>query len=265
MKVFVLGGTGLVGSAFVRHCAAHGIACESITRANRAEYEGRICDVLVDAHGNSRKFLADRDPRADFDATVRSVGDALHAFKYGAYVLCSSCDVYNDFADSAATREDAAIDPVRQSRYGFHKRLAEQLVQYEARRHLILRFGGFVGPGLKKNPIYDILHGGPLWLHSESRLQYMHTDAAAKIVFGLLDAGKIGEVFNVCGNGLVRLQDVIERVKGPVAFKENSPRVTYEINIDKIKTHSIVPSSGDAVFAFVDQFNAQSPRVRVTA
>ncbi|RIK69844.1 MAG: NAD-dependent dehydratase [Planctomycetota bacterium] len=259
MIVFVLGGRGFVGSAFVRWLTARDIACEIVSRDNWDAFAGRRCDVLINAAGNSKKFLSDRDPAADFDATVRATFDSLHRFKFDRYVLCSSCDVYDDYADPGRTREDAPIDPMRQSRYGFHKQLAEHLVRYEANQPLIIRFGGFVGPGLKKNPIFDILRGGPLWLHPDSRLQYLHTDEAARIVWQLVESGRWGETVNVCGDGVVRLADVIARVGQPVTVQPDSPTVHYEINIDKLRGWMPVPRSEQAVFAFVDA-EKQPPR-----
>ncbi len=259
MTVFILGGRGFVGSAFVRLFAARGIACEVVARDNWEALAERRCDVLINAAGNSKKFLSDRDPVADFDATVRMTFDSLHRFKFDRYVLCSSCDVYDDYADPSRTREDAPIDPARQSRYGFHKQLAEQLARYEAKQAMIIRFGGFVGPGLKKNPIFDILRGGPLWLHPDSRLQYLHTDDAAKIVWQLVESGRWGETVNVCGDGVVRLADVIARVGHPVAVQPDCPTVHYEINIDKLRGWMTVPRSEPAVFTFVDA-EKQLPR-----
>jgi nucleoside-diphosphate-sugar epimerase len=251
MTVFVLGGRGFVGSAFVRILAARGIACEAIGRDDWAAYAGRRCDVLINAAGNSRKYLADREPAADFAATVQMTADSLHRLSFNRYVLCSSCDVYDDFADPRRTREDAPIDPARQSRYGFHKQLAEQVARRDGNQPLIVRFGGFVGPGLKKNAIYDILHGGPLWLDPDSRLQYMHSDEAAAIVWRLVEAGHWGESFNVCGDGVVRLADVMQRAGRQVAVQPGCPRVHYEINIDKLRGLVEVPRTKDAVYRFV--------------
>ena len=49
-------------------------------------------------------------------------------------------------------------------------------MRHSTRNWLILRLGGFVGLGLKKNPIYDILQGGPLWLAPESELQFLQVE-----------------------------------------------------------------------------------------
>ncbi len=251
--VFVIGGHGFVGSGFVRLLQRLEAPHRVIQRDNYHEFVGQSCDVLINANGNSSKLLSRREPATDFNASVQTVMASLHDFKCEKYVLCSTCDVYNDVTDPGLNREDAAIDPRKQSRYGFHKHLAEQLVRYEQPNHLIIRFGGFIGPGLKKNAVYDILHGGPLWLDPESALQFLHTDAAAELVWTLTEAAGAGEVVNVCGAGLVRLRDVLQRVGREVPVQPDSPRVSYQINIEKLQGYCSVPRSEDAVFAYVDE------------
>ena len=127
--------------------------------------------------------------------------------------------------------------------YGFHKSLAEQCVRYAAPDWLIFRMGGFVGPGLRKNAIYDILHGGPLWLDPRSELQFLLTDRLAEIVIDLAARDIHNEVFNLCGNGVVSLTEVIEATGREVAVNPASPRVRYEVSVDKISRYVEPPST----------------------
>jgi nucleoside-diphosphate-sugar epimerase len=172
-------------------------------------------------------------------------------FRYRRYVHLSSCDVYPTCDSAETTREEQIPDPARQSPYGFHKYLAEQCVQHVAREWLILRFGGFVGPGLKKNAIYDILRGGPLYLDPASELQYLHTARAAEIAFRLLDGGVGNEVFNVCGKGVVRLSEVAALSPTAVIAKPGSPLVRYEISLEKLSRYVAPPETRPEVLAFV--------------
>lgn len=249
--IFIIGGKGFVGSAFVRVCEATGRRYAVITRQNYQEFIGRKCDVLINADGNSKKFLAEKDPMFDFDASVRTVRASLIDFKYDCYVYLSSCDVYPDCSSPATTSEAQEIDVSRQSPYGFHKYLAEQCVRHAAKKWLIIRFGGFVGPGLKKNPIYDILNGGPLWLDPESELQFIHTDQAAKIVLNLLDQGIFNDVFNICGRGVVKLHEIMDWIGRQVPVQPGSPRVRYEVNINKILTLTEIPETRSTVVDFI--------------
>ncbi|MBI1920693.1 MAG: NAD-dependent epimerase/dehydratase family protein [Geobacter sp.] len=250
--IFIMGGNGFVGSAFVRLCRRSGIPYAIIDRQNYQSFVGRTCDIFINANGNSKKFLSDKEPLTDFDASIRTVCASLHDFRYGKYILCSSCDVYPDVADPARNREDAAIESKRLSRYGFHKYVAEQFVRYEADNHLIFRCGGFVGPGMKKNAIFDILSGGPLWLDPESELQFIHTDRAADIVWQLIGQGVTNETLNLCGKGLIKLASVIDKVGHPVTVNDGSPRVTYHISTEKIEKYVEIPPTRETVTAFVE-------------
>jgi nucleoside-diphosphate-sugar epimerase len=249
--IFILGGHGLVGSAFARVCERSKKQFSIIDRQNYKDHVGLPCDLFVNANGNSRKPLAKSDPLADFDASVRSVRVSLVDFRYEKYIHLSSCDVYPDCSTPQVTMEDQSLDPALQSPYGCHKFLAEQCVRHAAKEWIVFRLGGFVGPGLKKNAVFDILNGGPLWLQPESALQFLHTDDAARIIFDLADRGISREALNLCGSGLVRLSEVMEWVGNDVPVKPGSPLVRYDVSLDKIAGLTTIPDTRAAVREFV--------------
>jgi len=249
--IFILGGKGFVGSAFVRYCEQNNLEHVIIGRDNYAEFVGRHCDIFINANGNSKKFLAREQPLAEFDASVRSVRASLVDFAMDYYVHLSSCDVYPDCSSLVTTREDVALDVARQSPYGFHKYLAEQCVHHSAPRWLIVRMGGFVGPGLKKNPIFDILSGGVLWLDPDSELQFLRTDDNARLVFELIHRGVAGEIINVCGQGVISLREVMSAAGKTVQVKPGSPRMRYDVSIEKLSRRMPVPPTRENVLAFV--------------
>lgn len=247
--IFILGGNGFVGSAFVRFCQSNGLDYTIIDRTNYDEHLGKSCDVFINANGNSSKILAKKDPLADFDATVRSTKKSLIDFQFEKYVLLSSCDVYPDCSSPETTREDSVIDISKQSPYGFHKLLAEECVRHCASNWLIIRMGGMVGIGLKKNPIFDIINGGLLWVDPKSELQYMNTEDVAKTVFELIDKEITNQIFNVCGSSLMRIDELLKTFH--VRVNQNSPLVRYDVNIDKIQKIVKMPDSIESVLHFV--------------
>jgi nucleoside-diphosphate-sugar epimerase len=251
--IFIKGGNGFLGQGFVSYCQKNNLKYKIITRENYEEFIGKECDILVNANGNSKKFLANEDPKYEFDATVKSVVRSLHDIKYRKYIMCSTCDVYNDFENYEASKETIKINMKTQSRYGFHKYTAEQFVRYEANEYLIFRFGGFVGEGLKKNAIYDILNGGPLWLDPQSQLQFIDKMEAVKSVFNILNSGIKNEIINICGNGLVKLQNIINLTPYDIKVKENSPKVIYNINIDKLLSYVSISSSEEVVKNYIER------------
>ena len=215
--IFVLGANGFVGSAFVRRLSNLNLPFIPVTRTNYTDYVGHPCRILINASGNSRKYLATREPAHEFDLSVTSVLRAICDFRPARYVHLSSIDVYNDVSNPTNNCENVSIDPAHLSAYGFSKYMAELVVKHYAPNWLILRLGGMVGPGLKKNPIYDLLHGGSLYVHPDSLYQYVSTDRVAEIVFDLAQSNIRGEVFNLCGDTLISPRQVAGWLQRPDA------------------------------------------------
>lgn len=254
MKVGVIGGNGFVGSAFSRYFQKESIDCCVIGRENYHEFVGSRFDILINANGNSKKFLAAQNPQQEFSETVVSVQRSLLDFGYSVYVLCSTVDVYNDLKNPALNHEDADIDPSSISKYGLHKLLAENLVRNYASTWLIFRFGGFVGPGLKKNSIFDLLNYVPLRVNIDSAYQYLPTDFAAEAVFKIVSGNSGNEIFNLCGKGVVSLREVMTAAFPGYEVKyfgDDPPLERYEVNIDKVNRLVDVPSSKESVYAYV--------------
>lgn len=253
-KVIIIGGEGFVGSAYTRFCEQNNLDYLVINRFNYYDCIGSSCDLLINANGNSKKFLARENPLSEFDASVRSVRESLIDFKAKKYVFLSSCDVYPDCSNFESTKEETIINIAKQSPYGFHKYLAEQCVRHSHKNWLIFRMGGFVGIGLKKNAVFDILEGDKMWLDPQSKLQYINTDTAANIVMDIIKKDFNQEVFNLCGNGLIELQEIIDFIDSKVSVNPNSLKVQYEVSINKLKEIIDVPNTRDTVLNFVDAY-----------
>lgn len=254
--IYVLGGQGFVGSAFVRWCESRRVDHVSVTRANYQSLRGSSCDLFINANGNSRKFLADRDPLADFDMNVRSALSTTRDFKFGKYVLISSIDVYDDVSDQTKTHEGAEIRPEALSAYGFSKYLTELVVRRHTRDWIIPRLGGMVGPGLKKNPVFDVVSGQKLWVDPASEFQFINTDEVARIVMELVATGRNKEVFNVCGDGDVTISDVMAWAGRSLPRDPGLPTLHYAVCVDKLRSLTSVPRTAAAVRAFVETWHA---------
>jgi nucleoside-diphosphate-sugar epimerase len=256
--VAVVGAGGFVGSAFVRELERRRVVVVPITRDGPA-HGGLRPDVVVDAAGNSRKYLADEAPQQDFEATVAHRLRTLLDFPAAVHLHVSTIDVYSDLRSPGTTGESTPLVPERASRYGAHKMLAEMLVRHYATRWLIVRLGGMVGPGLKKNPVHDILNRAPLRIHPDSRYQFMATDDVARLSWDLLQGGAAADVFNVCGAGLVSPRDIARwagRELNLTAGHPAEPRIV-EANIDKVARQAIVPVTEATVRAFLAETGCQ--------
>lgn len=251
--IFLLGGNGFVGSGFARELERAGTAFKIITRANYGEFVGSSCDVFINANGNSSKLLGRTDPKSEFRASVLSVRDSLEDFRFGTYVFLSTSDVYPDPSSRALTDERADLDVAAQSTYGFHKYLAEQCVRHSAPSWLIIRQGGFIGPGLKKNAVFDVLHGDKIWVHPESRFQYIHTDDSARACLALLGQGVVREVFNVSARGTISVGELMQLSGRTVPAPDDAIASSFEISTAKAETRITLPTTRDCVYRFLKE------------
>lgn len=258
--VTIIGADGFVGSAFVRYLTTQGISVTAVTLQNYADKTGKASQIVIEAGCNSKKYLADEEPKKEFDLSVAHRLRTLRDFPSDLHVHVSSVDVYHDLTSPETTNEDIAIDLVRISHYGLHKLMAEQLVRHYAPKWIIVRLAGMVGPGLKKNPIYDILHGHPLRIHPDSKYQFMSTDSVARTVWNLLDKKCQNEVFNICGQGLIsprevaKLADLTLELRG--SFATSQPRIV-DINTSKISAWENLPNTMETVSTFVSDYLKQ--------
>jgi nucleoside-diphosphate-sugar epimerase len=232
MRVTVVGANGFVGSSFVRLLAQRpDVELVCVTRQNFESLPPTHSDVVIEAACNSKKFLADQDPLSEFESSVTHRIKSVLRFTGNLQVHISSVDVYSNLTSPVTTREDSTIDPGSVSRYGMHKFLAEQLIRHYAPRWVILRLAGMVGLGLRKNPVHDILHGHPLRIHPDSRYQFMLTDEVARVAWGLIERGVEGEIFNVCGDGLISMRE-IARLAGKELDRTTLPADAAPRNVE---------------------------------
>lgn len=253
----VLGGKGFVGRAIAAEATWRGYQVIVVDKDEYESAKGTPCDLLINANGNSKKFLARENPGLEFDLSVRSVLYSLHDFPAGRYVHLSTMDVYPDVADPKLNHEAAVIDTNRQSPYGFHKYLAEQLVRHYAKDWLIFRMAGFVGQGLWKNPVFDLLNNIPLRVHPDSQYQYLNTRDLAAAIFDMIKKPVSGEVFNITGQGVMSLREVSSLIPGHRLDPawDALPKERYEMNLDKISRHVRIPRTQETVAAFIQQWS----------
>ncbi len=248
--IFVIGGNGFVGSGFVRHLRTQEVPVTVVDRTNYEHLRGAECDVLINANGNSKKNFSKNDPKGDFQASVSSVRDSLVDFKFKKYVFLSSGDVYPNCSKLNFTREDSILNPAEQSPYGFHKYLAELCVQHAAKDWLIFRGNGFVGQGMKKNSVFDVLYGEKLWVHPDSRFQFINTDDSARLVMELLNRGFSNHVFNLTATGTISVHEMMLLAGRSIPYDPTMKPVYCELSTEKASQHLFLPSTFETIQKF---------------
>lgn len=148
MSRALIGYTGFVGSTLLRQ--AH---FDDLYRStNIAEVRGRSYGLVISAGAPAQKWLANRNPEDDL-AQIQALMGHLDLMRASTFVLISTVDVFKDpvGVDESSPVETEGLHP-----YGRHRYLLEQFVVNRFPKHLIVRLPGLVGPGLRKNAIFDL-------------------------------------------------------------------------------------------------------------
>lgn len=150
----LIGHSGFVGTTLSRlgHYAAR------YRSTDIASIAGRSFDTVVCAGAPAQKWIANRDPEAD-RLKIEGLITHLKSMTCQTFVLISTVDV---FSNPNGVDETTAIDEAGLHAYGLHRRMLERFVEQHFARHLIVRLPGLVGPGLRKNVIFDLLNDNNL-------------------------------------------------------------------------------------------------------
>lgn len=150
----LIGYSGYVGTTLLKQATF-----KSLFRStNISDIEGQSFDTVVCAGAPAQKWVANREPDTD-----RKKIDGLIAYlrtvTCKTFILISTVDV---FKNPIGVDEDTPVDESGLHAYGLHRRLLEKFVENHFTNHLIVRLPGLVGPGLRKNVIFDFLNDNNL-------------------------------------------------------------------------------------------------------
>ncbi len=249
----ILGGTGLIGSAMCAYFKENGKDVVCIDSKNYGQHKGIKGNVLLNCNGNTYRYKANKDPQWDFQASVVSVKESLFDFQVDLYIYISTVDVYSDISNPANNREDAIINPVALDSYGFHKWLAERLVEKYAKRSVIFRTGTALGEKMKKGPVYDLLSGKELQMSPQSELSMIDTVYIAKATGEIIEKQPQREIYNLTGTGCVKLEELIRQADMAAKFSGSAKNILYKYNInnEKIRRVISIPSSAEIATNFI--------------
>lgn len=150
----LIGCSGFVGSVLLRQTDFAG--CFRST--NIGEVADLAWDTVICAAAPAAKWIANSEPETD-RANINALMESLRTVKCQRFILISTVDVFGspvDVDENSPVREDGLHV------YGLHRRLLEKFVESRFENHLIVRLPGLVGPGLRKNVIFDFLNNNNL-------------------------------------------------------------------------------------------------------
>ena len=150
----LIGHSGFVGTMLQKQ-----VAFGSFFRSdNIDEIRRKVFDTVVCSAAPAQKWIANCDPLADRQ-NIESLIEHLKTVTCKKFILISTVDV---FKTPIGVDEDTPIIEEGLHAYGLHRRLLEKFVESHFPNHLIVRLPGLVGPGLRKNVIFDFLNDNNL-------------------------------------------------------------------------------------------------------
>jgi nucleoside-diphosphate-sugar epimerase len=150
MNNALIGCSGFVGSTLLKQ-----VPFDALYRStNIGEIDRNSFDTVVCAAAPAQKWIANREPEADLQK-IEELIVHIKTVQCKTFILISTVDV---FKNPIGVDEDTPIDEAGLHAYGLHRRLLEKFVESNFTNYLIVRLPGLVGPGLRKNIIFDFLN-----------------------------------------------------------------------------------------------------------
>lgn len=177
----LIGYTGFVGD----NIDAQGDFQDKYNTSNINDIDGREYDLVVSAATYAEMWKINQDPEGDL-AQINGLIEHLKTIKAKKFALISTVGVYKN---PNGADEDTPIETDGLTPYGANRHYLEQFVRdnFDA---LIVRLPGLFGPGLKKNVIFDLMHGNMVEkIHHAGIYQYYNLGNIWKDIQIALDNG----------------------------------------------------------------------------
>lgn len=213
-------------------------------------------DVVIHCGGNGSVGYSLEHPLQDFEKTVQGTIELLEFLRVtksdAVLVYPSSAGVYGA-KDDAPIGETDTLNPI--SPYGYHKRIAEQLLESYSRafgiKVAIIRFFSIYGPGLTKQLLWDAsakLRAGAsaeFWGTGAETRDWISGADAAELMAAAARSGQRFVVVNGAGGERVTVAQVLEMLK-------------LELGVDTRITFNGIVREGDPRFYHADITRARA-------
>lgn len=154
MNDALIGYSGYVGSTLRKQTSFQYL----FRSGNIEDIDGKVFDTVACSGAPAQKWIANSDPDAD-RKNINGLIAHLKTVQCKTFILISTVDV---FKNPMGVDEETPVDESGLHAYGLHRRLLEKFVESHFPNHLIVRLPGLVGPGLRKNFIFDFLNDNNL-------------------------------------------------------------------------------------------------------
>jgi dTDP-4-dehydrorhamnose reductase len=154
MNNALIGFSGFVGSTLLKQKSF-----EALYRSTNIDaIDGHSFDTVLCAGAPAQKWIANQEPAEDLH-NIKKLITHLERLTCKTFILISTVDI---FKNPNGVDETTIVEESGLHAYGLHRRLLEKFVETHFKNHLIVRLPGLVGPGLRKNIIFDFLNNNNL-------------------------------------------------------------------------------------------------------
>jgi len=182
MTQALIGYSGFVGSTLLAQQPFQHL----YRSTNLGEIKGGTFDRVICAAAPAQKWLANKDPLTDL-RNIELLIEHLQTLTCKQFVLVSTVDVFKNAQD---VDEHSEVDESGLHAYGLHRRWLERFVEAQFPESLIVRLPGLVGPGLRKNVIFDFRNANQLQaIDSRAVFQFYPMVNLSADIQTALDAG----------------------------------------------------------------------------
>ena len=161
MRTALIGYTGFLGSSLLRQ----GMQFTDLYNSANIETMAGEFDSVICCAPSAEKWRANLNPEEDA-ASVQKLKATLSNIFCNEFILISTADVFAGVIGVDEHCNPDALEP-----YGKNRMDLESFVKSRF-PHLIIRLPGVVGPGLKKNLIFDLSHSRTPAEAKESTFQF---------------------------------------------------------------------------------------------
>ncbi|NDL63135.1 NAD(P)-dependent oxidoreductase [Acerihabitans arboris] len=244
MNNALIGFSGFVGSTLLKQAVFN----ELYRSSNIADIEGRVFNEVVCAGAPAKKWIANNDPEAD-RRNIDNLINHLKAMQCEKCILISTIDV---FKNPIGVDESTAVDECGLHAYGLNRRRLEKFVSGHFAHYLIVRLPGLVGPGLRKNIIFDLLNNNNLQA-IDSRGVYQFYPMV-NLWFDLQTAQQAGLKLIHLAGAPISVADVAKKAFGMAFERELSgPPATYDM---RTQYAALFGASGNYQYSFSETIQA---------
>jgi len=250
LKIGVTGADGFIGK---RLCGALEDKKYKLVRydANNLDLRNKVelsdeLDVIYHLAALNKPYLSKLEPFETFKVNVLGTLNLLEAARKAnikKIIFTSSLSVYKD---STKTREIDAVGYNGLYPYGFEKVIGEEYLKIYSSLfgidYVILRMAGVYGPGIYKNPIFDIIQGFlddniKLYVNRNSVYNFVYIDDIVDALIASLNWKK--GVFNLCSDENIKLINIYDffrkELKKEVEIKDTDLLINMIGNNKKTK------------------------------